>query len=139
MRFIVYRYVPYDGKKDVEEYITDGMIEIIDKSILDDEVERNFRETFGLLERSLGEDALKHFGEGEFKGRVGLTALEVVAVGLSFNLSSIVKRKRPEKFVSDRVMTVWSEEDVRNFSRAGLRGTQRIQRSIPFGRKWFAA
>ena len=74
MKFIVYRYVPLDGKKDVEEYITDGMIEIIDKGILDDKVVENFNETFSLLEKSLGEDGLKHFSDGEFKGRVGLTA-----------------------------------------------------------------
>ena len=138
MRFLVYRYVRYDGKKDVEEYITDGMIEIAEKQILTTEAEQNFRDTFGLLEGALGEDALKHYSDGEFKGRVGLTALEVVAAGISFNLPAITKRKRPEKFVSDRVKAVWDVDDVKSFSRAGLTGTQRIQKSIPFGHSWFA-
>ena len=43
-----------------------------------------------------------------------------------------------EKYIQDRVKAVWENEGVKSFSRAGLRGTQRIQKSIPFGREWFA-
>jgi Protein of unknown function DUF262 len=137
MRFLAYRYIPYDGKMDVEEYVTSAIIEIAEKQIFVPAAEKNFDETFNLLGRALGADALKRFSDGRFSGRVGLTALETVAVGVSFNLERIRDRSEPEKFVAEKIRALWDVEDLANFSRAGVTGTQRIQKSIPFGRAWF--
>ena len=137
MRFLAYRYVPYDGKMDVEEYVTSAMIDIAERKIFTPAAEANFNETFNLLRSALGADALKRFSDGRFSGRVGLTALETVAVGVSFNLGQIKNEREPEKFVGEKVRALWSVEDVANFSRAGVTGTQRIQKSVPFGKAWF--
>jgi hypothetical protein len=137
MRFLAYRYVPYDGKLDVEEYITSAIIKIAEEQIFKPIAEANFKETFDLLYRSLGADALKRFSDGRFSGRVGLTALETVAVGVSVNFDAIRAQKEPDKFVRQKVTALWDVEDVANFSRAGVTGTQRIQKSIPFGKTWF--
>jgi len=136
MRFLVYRYIPYDGKKDVEEYIDFGVIQIAERALYTDAVEKNFKDTFDLLHRALGADGLKRYSAG-FSGRVGLTGLEVVAVGASFNLDQIVALDDPVKFVRQKVHDLWGLEDVDNFSRPGVTGTQRIQKSIPFGKDWF--
>jgi hypothetical protein len=137
MRFLVYRYIPYDGKKDVEEYIDFGIIQISEQSLYTAEVEQNFKATFDLLNAALGNDALKRHSDGSFSGRVGLTALEVVAVGVSHNLEAIKSQSKPENFVREKVRAVWEVDEVRNFSRAGTTGTQRIQKSVPFGKRWF--
>jgi hypothetical protein len=136
-RFLVYRYVPYQGRLDVEDYIDKGIVKIAELKILDNEAEKNFVETFQLLKASLGADALKQQTDGQFRGRVGLTALEIVAVGISKNLQSIKSKAAPEKYVKDRVTALWAEDEVKEFSRAGLRGTQRIQKTLPFGSLWF--
>ena len=137
-RFLVYRYVDYDGKLDVEEYIDDGIIRIAEGKLLDDLAKLNFRETFQLLHAALGEDALKQYSEGRFRGRVGLTALEIIAVGISFNLGRIKTLDNPNDYVARRVRELWENDRVKAFSRPGLRGTQRIRQTIPFGREWFA-
>ncbi len=138
-RFIVYRYVEYDGKLDVEEYIDDGIIKIAENNIFDGTAEQNLLATFKLLYDLLGEDALRQYTEEEarFRGRVGLNALEIVAVGVSFNLPAIQGLQEPTTYIADKVKRLWSNEEVKTFSRPGLRGTQRIRKTIPFGRSWF--
>jgi hypothetical protein len=75
-RFIVYRYVDYDGKLDVEEYIDEGIIKIAENNIFDAGAEHNLLTTFQLLYDSLGENALRQYSdeEGRFRGRVDLNA-----------------------------------------------------------------
>jgi Protein of unknown function DUF262 len=41
-RFLVYRYIPYDGKLDVEEYIDGGIIEIAERGVFDTMADENF-------------------------------------------------------------------------------------------------
>jgi hypothetical protein len=139
-RFLVYRYIPYDGKLDVEEYIDGGIIEIAERGLFDAGAEENFVNTFELLHGALQGDALRQYDKDEkrFRGRVGLTALEIVAVGVSLNLSEIQGLDDPPEFVTKRILNLWDLDEVRTFSRPGLRGTQRIQKTIPFGRRWFA-
>jgi hypothetical protein len=136
-RFLVYRYVEYDGKLDVEEYVDDGIIRMAEGNMLDANAEENFRETFELPHVALGDDALKQYADGRFRGRVGLTALEIVAVGISFNLAAIRAAGKANEYVQERVKELWQNEEVKAFSRPGLRGTQRIRRTVPFGRQWF--
>jgi hypothetical protein len=69
---------------------------------------------------------------------VGLTAIEIVAVGVSLNLTEIQRLADPSGYVKGRILELWNLEEVKTFSRAGLRGTLRIQKTIPFGRSWFA-
>ena len=51
--------------------------------------------------------------------------------------AAIVTLKDPDSFIADRVVRFWQESDVAEMSGAGLRGTVRLQRSVPFGEQWF--
>lgn len=137
MRFLVYRYIAYDGKLDVEEYIDKGIVRILTEKLFTNDVKNNFRQTFELILESVGGDGLKRYSEGNFRGRVGLTALETIAVGISANLGQIQKLKEPNKFVERKIVEIWGQNEINEFGRAGLRGTQRIQRSLPYGIEWF--
>jgi Protein of unknown function DUF262 len=99
-RFLVYRYIPYDGKLDVEEYIDGGIIEIAERGLFDGAAEKNFVDTFELLHGALKADALRQYdnNDGRFRGRVGLTALEIVAVGVSANLADIQRLDDPRGY-----------------------------------------
>ncbi len=132
MRFFVYRYVPYDGRKDVEEYITDGIVELAASNAFDEAKRANFMDTFRLLDQAIGPDALKG------KGKIGLTGLEAVAIGVSFNLDTIQNRDDAHEFVAARRTALWNDKNIERFTKSGLRGTQRIKQSIPFGKTWFA-
>ncbi len=136
-RFIVYSNIQYDGKLDVEDYVDKGIVKVAEQGLLQAKTVSNFQQTFQLLTLALGSDALKQHSAGQFKGRVGLTALEIVAVGISANLEAIQKLSDPATFVRHQTVQLWTEAQVKMFSRPGLRGTQRIRKTLPFGKEWF--
>ena len=110
---------------------------VAEQGLFQSETVSNFQQTFRFLTLALGNDALKQYSAGQFRGRVGLTALEIVAVGVSVNLDAIQKLADPADFIKCRTVQLWAEAQVKMFSRPGLRGTQRIRKTLPFGRDWF--
>ena len=53
------------------------------------------------------------------------------------NLEAILALAIPQNFVSDKIQNFWSQPETANFTSPGLRGTTRIQRTVPFGEVWF--
>lgn len=69
--------------------------------------------------------------------RFSLRALEGIVVGIGRNRFAIQNLPDPDEFIRQRVATFWQQPQVAEMSAAGLRGTVRIQRSVPFGAEWF--
>ncbi len=136
-RFLVHAFVPYDGKLDVEEFIDEGVVTLATGNETQ-QAGATFNATFNLLSQAYGADALRRFQSGTPTGRVGLAAFEGVAVGIAKNIASIQKKANPVDFVRQRIGEFWQAPEIQNFFTAGLRGTIRIQRTVPFGTAWFA-
>lgn len=136
-RFLVHTYVPYDGKLDVEEFIDEGIVTLATANETQ-QVGATFHATFNLLHQAYGTDALRRFQNGAPAGRVGLAAFESIAVGIARNIANIQGKVNPVDYVRQRIVEFWQAPDVQNFFTAGLRGTVRIQRTVPFGAGWFA-
>jgi hypothetical protein len=137
-RFLVHTYMPYDGKLDVEEFIDKSIVQLA----LVGEVHNStstFNATFDLLDQAYGGNALRRFSNGQPIGRVLLAAYECIAVGVAKNIANIQAKPDPVNFVRQRIADFWQDPAIDNFFVAGLRGTVRIQRTIPFGAAWFAA
>ncbi len=136
MRFLVHTFIPYDGRLDVEEYVDEGAISLARTG--DTARDANtLRMTFDLLNQAAGQEALRRFDNGRHVGKIGLVALEGIAVGVAKNLCEIMAIATPADFVRDRLQKFWSEPSVNTFTSPGLRGTTRIQRTVPFGAQWF--
>jgi hypothetical protein len=97
-----------------------------------------FRSTFDLLNDAYGANALRRFHGGVPAGRVALVAFECVAVGIAKNIGRIMAKRNRVEWIRDRIAALWESPTVNGFFAAGLRGTVRIQRTIPFGQRWFA-
>jgi Protein of unknown function DUF262 len=136
MRFLVYLLVDYNPKKDVQEYIDDGIVSIAEQNNFAPGI-KVLTQTFALIRQSLGDDGLKRIENSRPKGGVGLGAFEAIGVGIGANIKQIRKLASPEEFVRQRVTDFWKQSDINKFFMPGLRGTQRIQRTLPFGRLWF--
>jgi hypothetical protein len=137
VRFLVHTHVLYDGTLDVEEYIDEGIIHLA--STADPrELMRILAETFELLNVADGRNALRRFDGVRHVGKVGLVGLEGVAVAVAKNLAAIQALGDPPSFVRDRSRRFWVQPEVDGFTSSGLRGTTRIQRTVPFGANWFA-
>lgn len=136
-RFLVQTFVDYDGKLDVEEYIDEGIRDLASNGEI--EVAREtFVTTFSILNKLYGKDAFRRIEGGKHSGKVVLAAFECIAVGVARNIKKVLSKKNPEKFVENKVAKFWEETGIENFFTPGLRGTTRIQRTIPFGEKWFS-
>ena len=139
MRFLVLSYFDYDGELDVEEFIDENIISLAEKNPSKPELEAIVKDTFGLLQSALGDDALRKYDAetDKFGGRVGQVALEVVAVGIARNLRRIKRLPKKKEFIEERVKAFWQQRESAEFSASGLRGTQRLKQTVPFGKRWF--
>lgn len=137
-RFLVHTYVDYDGRLDVEEFIDTGIVELALAGELQNAAD-TFNATFDLLNQSYGENALRRFNNGQPVGRVLLAAYECIAIGVAKNIAHVQAKHNPVDFVRQRIAAFWQSPNIDNFFVAGLRGTVRIQRTVPFGAAWFAA
>lgn len=138
VRFLVHTNVAYDGRLDVEEYIDEGIVSLAqtgDHARDVDQINRSFQ----LLDEVGGRNALRRFQDGGHVGKVGLVGLEGIAVGVAKNLDAIfaLGPEEARAFVKDRMERFWLQPQSANFTSPGLRGTIRIQRTVPFGETWF--
>lgn len=136
VRFLVHRFIPYDGKLDVEEYIDEGMITLGKEGDIAKATDA-ITQTFNLLDAVAGENALRRLEDGQHSGRVGLVALESIAVGISKNYAAIQGLADPAGFVVQRIAGFWQQPVVATLMSPGLRGTSRIQETVPLGDNWF--
>lgn len=138
VRFLVHSNIPYDGKLDVEEYIDEGIVQLATAG--DGLGSSNLiGKTFSLLNEVAGRDALRRYEDGNHTGKVGLVGLEGIAVGVAKNLDAILAKgeNASKDFVRDKIQGFWSQPEAANLTSPGLRGTIRIQRTVPFGERWF--
>ncbi|MGE5538545.1 MAG: DUF262 domain-containing protein [Gemmatimonas sp.] len=135
-RFLVHSYVPYDGTLDVEEYIDDGIVQLASRAEMD-EVTRRFTATFAALNRAFGDSALRRYEDGRHSGRVGLVALECIAVGVGKNIDAIMRLPNPDDFLGNKIRNFWGQAELERIMSPGIRGTTRLSRTIPFGEAWF--
>lgn len=137
-RFLVHTKVPYDGVLDVEEYIDEGIVSLARAGDQADATNLINR-TFELLDEVAGANALRRFQNNTHNGKVGLVGLEGIAVGVAKNLDAILALGPipAQDFVREKMKTFWAQPEGSSFTSPGLRGTVRIQRTVPFGEAWF--
>ncbi|HEX3683148.1 MAG TPA: DUF262 domain-containing protein [Bryobacteraceae bacterium] len=136
VRFLVHTFVPYDGMLDVEEYIDEGIVTLAGKSN-GRSAKEVIKQTFELLNKVEGKNVLRRFEDGRHVGKVGLVGLEGIAVGVAKNLQAILTLAQPERFLKPKIQNFWYQPETASFTSPGLRGTTRIQRTVPFGADWF--
>lgn len=138
VRLAVHTGVDYERGMDVQEFLNNGILEVIDRED-SDELLDVLEWVLEALNRVLGEDALippEDRAEG-IAARFSLRALEGIAVGIARNRVAISALDNSDAFIRERVETFWQQQEVVEMSATGLRGTVRLQRTIPFGEAWF--
>lgn len=136
MRFLVHTFIDYDGKLDVEEYIDEGAITLARNGDITRDTHA-LVQTFLLLSQADGDKSLRRFDGTRHVGKIGLVALETIAVGVGKNLDAISALPDPVGFIRQKSRAFWQDPATSSFTSPGVRGTTRIQRTVPYGATWF--
>lgn len=138
-RFLVFTYIEYERKWDIEEYLDNGIIELFTefKDDIDDYLDV-FERTVNLLSDVGEEGILRRFKDGKHQGKVGQAAFETVFLGIAQNIEFVESKSNPSKHIKSRIEKLWASPEVNSFTKAGQRGTDRIQKTVSFGAKWFS-
>jgi len=138
VRVIVHTYIDYDNKLDVQEFLDSSIVDILTTKA-PEEVLGTVQWAIEILFRLFGDRALFPT-EDALEGvasRFSLRALEAIVVGLTRNHLQILALPDPDDFVRNKVRDFWTQPDIASMSASGLRGTVRIQRTVPYGELWF--
>ncbi len=138
VRLLVHSYEELPQRMDVQEFLDHAVLRVMEDQDIDQAMEK-ISWSVSILFKLFGENALlptknRH---PNIDVRFSLRALEGVAVGIARNHTAIAAHNDAENFLHERVTSFWAEQEVAAMSASGLRGTMRIQRSVPFGVEWF--
>lgn len=133
-KIISFSFKDYHIGVDIEEFVTNSMVEIAswDKNEID-KMFNSLNEGMDLLIESCGYNALRPYRDGEFRGRIGRTSMEIILVGLLKCLDTVKRKPDPKYFVHEQVIGFWASDNSKKFSAAGIAGTDRVQFTVPLG------
>ena len=138
LRFLVFRKIDYQPGFDVHEYLDAALITLaMDESYDHTSEEEVFNETFKALSDALSDNAFKKWDGQAFRGQFLLSVFEVVAIGVSHNLSAIKSQAAAKEFIIERCKALWAEPVFQKNSGAGVRGTTRLAKLLPLARNFF--
>jgi hypothetical protein len=141
LRFIVFRKMAESSLTnvgDLGEFLTDqAKARAQDRAFDYRNEETAFRETFGLLAKTLGDDAFRRYDaeKARFVGGFSVSAFEAVAIGIGYNPVKATARRVQ---LSDRVKAMWTAAEFVDNSGSGIRASSRVPKIIPYGRRTFA-
>lgn len=137
LRYLAFFNVEYDGKMDVHEYLDAALIQLAKDEEIDWDAEtEHFERVFTLLDDSLGTDAFKRWDGNAFGGKFLMSVFEVVGYGAAVHLEEIEEREDPSQFLREKAEKLWSESTFKKFSGAGIRGTTRLSKLLPFAEEF---
>ncbi|MCI5608789.1 MAG: DUF262 domain-containing protein [Spirochaetia bacterium] len=134
LRFFIYRYCqPEDisRRQELGSFITEKMIQFAQDSTFDKEREgETFRETFKLLNDTLGDDVFRKYSKdtGKFIGPFSISAYECIIPAVSKKYNVLKKEKLKESIIN-----MWNNTIFIDNSGAGLRAADRVKKLIPLG------
>lgn len=140
LRFFVVKKMPYQGRLDVNEYLDEGAVYLATNHEIDYQDERFlFERTFILIDSALGENAFRKYNVDKFQGGFLISAFEALSNGISLNLDEIeaLGEISAKDFIVERTKKLWSSDEFKEFTKAGVRGTTRLQNLIPFSEAHF--
>ena len=138
-RFFVFMFVEYDKKWDIEEFLNNGVIEIAEEQPkLLNELVRIFEETLALVHATGEPNILKRYNSGRFSGKVGQAGFEAIFLGAAENRKYISAKPNPSSYLLSKAKGFWARPEVNDFTKGGVTGTTRIQKTLPFGKHWFS-
>ncbi len=126
---------------DINEFLTDKMMDIAESRSYDTEVEQAaFEFSFQHLAEQLGDNSFKRYNVDRYRFMGGflLSAFEVMAIGLGFNYESYSAKPNFNKNLEEVAISLWTNNDFITRTGSGVRASSRIPYIVPLGRQILA-
>ncbi|MFZ2359917.1 MAG: DUF262 domain-containing protein [Anaerolineae bacterium] len=140
LRFIMFRTLSEVKLKnigDVNEFLTDQMIDMVSKDCIDTNEETTaFNTTFDILRRRLGSNSFHRYDpvKGRFMGGFLVSAFELVALGVGYNYKELLSASVDVEAIT---IDLWKNVQFTSRSGSGVRASQRIPNTLVLGRNAF--
>lgn len=141
VRFVVLRTLEPHVLPSITElgdFLTDRSVALaMDKNFDYAKETAAFNRTFELLATSLESDSFRKYDrkKDRFSGAFLISAFEVIALGLGYNFEKHTAPDSAHKVTTIIKGDIWSKPDF--LTSSGIRATQRLPKTIPFGREVF--
>lgn len=142
LRFLIFRQMKKDklsALKDVGEFLTEKMVDLINDKQFDYNEERCvFLKTFELISDTLGNNAFRRYvpQKGNYYGGFLLSGFEVVALGIGYHGGGLSLSNND---LESKIRSIWTDKHFQQYSGSGARANTRIPKLIPFGRGLFSS
>ena len=139
VKYFVLRYSSFlvSDSENYNNFLTDEIIELINKNNIDFDVETElFHKTFDLLYEILGENAFKKYDEekGKSCGAVLVGAYEALIPGITSNIEYYRLHKTE---LEKRIKDVYKDDKYLDATRRGVRPVGRIKKLVAFSKEHF--
>jgi uncharacterized protein with ParB-like and HNH nuclease domain len=140
LRFVILRRISINEIKnlrDVGEFLTDKMAAAAKTTKNRKVEERAFKKTFDIL-ACLDSSPFRRYdiGKSRFLGGFLISAFEVVSLGIGYNIQNYTEDRSSERM--NNIKKLWKDSNFKSSSGAGIAASQRLPRTLPLGRKFFA-
>ncbi len=144
LRFFAYKNTAQNDIekiRDVKGFLTEKMVEFCSPgNTFNLKAEKEgFESTFRILEDILGEDVFKRYchEKKKFTGAFLISAFEVIAVGVGYNLENGVSENKIKAELANKVKNLWGMEEFRGNSGSGTNVRMRLPKLLPLGIELF--
>jgi hypothetical protein len=127
----------FAGIKELGEFLTEKSVALAtEKRFSYSKEEKAFKNTFERLAEALESESFRRYEKDRdrFTGGFLISAFEVIALGLGYNYVTFTGDAK--KIIDLVKKTVWSKPGF--LTSSGVRATQRLPNTIPFGRETFS-
>lgn len=139
LRFLAFRHVPYRKGLDVHDYLDYASIAIARDQAFPAEREKDvFTATFDFIHTALADKAFRRWDGARFTGKFLMSVFEVLAFGLSTNLSKVSKLPISQRnaYIQRRAKDLWDQDVFRKYSGPGVRGSDRLSHLLPMAKEF---
>ncbi|EDF8639639.1 DUF262 domain-containing protein, partial [Salmonella enterica] len=136
LRFLAYRYSPFDKSVDINEWLNNISRNIAsDKNYNIDAESDLFKRTFDVLAKTTGQNSFKKYDGNNFSRGFLISAYEVITQGIAANIDKY--EKQSADYVEEKIKAIWNNPEFTNYARAGVNAPSRLINTLPKAPVWF--
>lgn len=140
LRLLIANYIDFEkvnNYSDLSELLNKETLSLCSMKLDYSKITDSFNKTFNLINSVFGEDAFKKFSNNKFLGPVLSSSFQTIAVGVFRNIEQILLKNDKEKWLKDKVHSLYTDHFFLKYTEHGVRPISRFKELSLFGFDYF--